>query len=62
MGHLANALTYTQQLLNYENVIIVGGLNNIDNGVENKDIERNLIFKQLTENKDREKPYLQTTH
>ena len=42
-------MNYNQQLLNYENVIIVGGLNNIDNGVENKDIERNLIFKQLTE-------------
>ena len=42
-------MNYNQQLLNYENVIIVGGLNNIDNGVENKDIERNLIFKQLSE-------------
>ena len=49
IGHLANSLNYNQQLLNYENVIIVGGLNNIDNGVENKDIERNLIFKQLAE-------------
>ena len=49
IGNLANSLNYNQQLLNYENVIIVGGLNNIDNGVENKDIERNLIFKQLAE-------------
>ena len=49
IGHLANSLNYNQQLLNYENVIMVGGLNNIDNGVENKDIERNLIFKQLAE-------------
>ena len=48
IGHLANSLNYNQQLLNYENVI-VGGLNNIDNGVGNKDIERNLIFKQLAE-------------
>ena len=46
IGHLANSLNYNQQLLNYENVIILGGLNNIDNGVDNK---------------DREKPYLQTT-
>ena len=47
--HLDNSLNYNQQLLNYENIIIVGGLNNIDNGVENKDTERNLIFKQLAE-------------
>ena len=38
IGHLTNSLSYNQQLLNYENVIIVGGLNNINNGVENKDI------------------------
>ena len=36
IGHLANSLKYNQQLLNYENVVIVGGLNNIDNGVEIK--------------------------
>ena len=42
-------MNYNQQLLNYENVIMAGGLNNIDNGAENKDIERNLIFKQLAE-------------
>ena len=49
IGHLATSLNYNQQLLNYENVIIVGGSNNIDNGAENKDIERNLVFKQLAE-------------
>ena len=49
IGHLANSLNYNQQLINYENIIIVGGLNNIDNGVENKNIERNLVFKQLSE-------------
>ena len=47
--HLANSLNYNQQLINYENVIIVGGLHKNDNGAENKDIERNLIFKQLVE-------------
>ena len=39
-------MNHNEKNLNYDNYVIVGGLNNIDRG-EDKDVERTLIFKQL---------------
>ena len=47
IGHLANSLNYNQQLLNYENVIIVGGVNNIDSGVYEDHLHLNMIGTNL---------------
>ena len=43
-----NSMNYNEKILNYDNYVIVGGLNNIDRG-EDKDVERTQIFKQLND-------------
>ena len=48
LGHLVNSMNYNEKILNYDNYVIVGGLNNIDRG-EDKDVERTQIFKQLND-------------
>ena len=48
LGHLVNSMYYNEKSLNYDNYVIVGGLNNIDRG-EDKDVERTQIFKQLND-------------
>ena len=37
-----------EKVLKYDNCMIVGGLNNVDNGLS-KDTERSQVFKQLNE-------------
>ena len=46
LGHLVNSMNYNEKNLNYDNYVIVGGLNDIDRG-DDKDVERTHIFKQL---------------
>ena len=48
LGNLVNSMNYNEKILNYDNYVIVGGLNNIDRG-EDKDVERTQIFKQLND-------------
>ena len=48
LGHLVNSINYNEKILNYDNYVIVGGLNNIDRG-EDKDVERTQIFKHLND-------------
>ena len=38
-GHLVNSLNYNEKILKYDNYVIVGDLNNVDNGLS-KDTER----------------------
>ncbi len=46
IDHLVNSLYYNEKALKYDNFVIVGGLNNIDQG-ENKETERTQTYKQL---------------
>ena len=39
LGHLVNSLNYNEKILKYDNYMIVGGLNNVDNGLS-MDTER----------------------
>ena len=48
IGHLANSLNYNEKVLQYNNYVIVGGLNDNDRG-ESKDMERSRAFKQLND-------------
>ena len=48
LGHLVNSLNYNEKILKYDNYVIVGGLNNVDN-VLSKDTERSQVLKQLNE-------------
>ena len=41
-------MNYNEKSLNYDNYVIVGGLNNVDRG-EDKNVERTQIFKQLND-------------
>ena len=48
LGHLVNSVNYNEKILNYDNYVIIGGLNNIDRG-EDKDVERTQTFNQLND-------------
>ena len=48
LGHLVNSLNYNEKILKYDDYVIMGGLNNVDNGLT-KDTERSQVFKQLNE-------------
>ena len=41
-------MNYNEKILKYDNYVIVGGLNNVVNGLS-KDTERSQVFKQLNE-------------
>ena len=48
LDHLVNSLNYNEKILKYDNYVIMGGLNNVDNGLS-KDTERSQVFRQLNE-------------
>ena len=50
IGHITHSINFNRNIMNYDNIIVVAGLNNIDNGMEdNKDQERQYSINQLKE-------------
>ena len=47
-GSFSYSLDYNEKILKYDNYVIVGGLNNVNNRLS-KDTERSQVFKQLNE-------------
>ena len=50
IGHITHSINFNRNIMNYDNIVVVAGLNNIDNGMEdNKDRERQYSINQLKE-------------
>ena len=50
IGHITHSINFNRNIINYDNIVVVAGLNNIDNGMEdNKGQGHQYSINQLKE-------------